>query len=65
MLARATLLAEYASRSTVAGVVKTYDHPFDTASHEAIRADDIIFGVGRVMRAGPAARQAEPAQEAP
>lgn len=52
----------------VVGVVKTYDHPFDAASHEAIRADDIIFGVvgqGRVMRAGPAARQAEPAQEAP
>jgi branched-chain amino acid transport system substrate-binding protein len=52
-------------RKPVVGVVKTYDHPFDAASHEAIHPADIIFGEvkdGRVVRA--AGGQDEPARHA-
>lgn len=45
-------------RRPVAGVVKTYEHPFDPANHEAILPTDIVFGVvaaGRVIRAGTVA----------
>lgn len=48
-------------REPVSGVVKTYKHPFDVASHEAIRPADIIFGVvrdGRVVRAPEAPQPA-------
>lgn len=43
-------------RSSFVGVVKTYNHPFDGANHEAIDPDDIIFGIvrgGRVVRNSP------------
>jgi branched-chain amino acid transport system substrate-binding protein len=36
----------------VEGIVKTYDHPFTTEDHEAIKLDDIVFGIvrnGRVV----------------
>jgi branched-chain amino acid transport system substrate-binding protein len=45
-------------RRPVAGIVKTYEHPFEPADHEAILPTDIVFGVvaaGRVIRAGTVA----------
>jgi branched-chain amino acid transport system substrate-binding protein len=47
---------------TIVGVVKTYDHPFDAANHEAIHSADIVFGViahGRVLRADSGVRWSE------
>jgi branched-chain amino acid transport system substrate-binding protein len=52
-------------RHPVAGVVKTYEHPFDPADHEAILPTDIVFGVvakGRVMRAGAVSPRAVPVE---
>jgi branched-chain amino acid transport system substrate-binding protein len=49
----------------VAGIVKTYERPFDPADHEAILSTDIVFGVvakGRVIRAGPVTLSAVPAE---
>ena len=37
----------------VEGVVQVYDHPFKPANHEAVDADDVVYGVvdnGRVVR---------------
>jgi branched-chain amino acid transport system substrate-binding protein len=52
-------------RHPVAGVVKTYEHPFDPADHEAILPTDIVFGVvaaGRVIRASVVSLSAAPAE---
>ncbi len=52
----------------VAGVLKTYDHPFDAASHDAVRPADIVFGVvrsGRVVRDQKTLRPTQAAQPAP
>jgi branched-chain amino acid transport system substrate-binding protein len=52
-------------REPVVGVVKTYDHPFDAADHEAIHPADIIYGVveqGRVVRRELATARLQPAR---
>ena len=52
-------------RNPVIGVVKTYDHPFGPANHEAIGSSDIVFGVvahGRVVPAGPETARGKPAE---
>jgi branched-chain amino acid transport system substrate-binding protein len=61
--AKIRMALEHLSKPVV-GVVKTYNHPFDAANHEAIKAADVIFGVvkdGRVMRSDPTPTQAQPA----
>jgi branched-chain amino acid transport system substrate-binding protein len=52
-------------RHPVAGVVKTYEHPFGPGNHEAIQSTDIVFGVvaaGRVIRAGAVVPRAAAAE---
>jgi branched-chain amino acid transport system substrate-binding protein len=52
-------------RRPVTGIVKTYEHPFDPADHEALLPTDIVFGVvanGRVIRAGAASLSTAPAE---
>jgi branched-chain amino acid transport system substrate-binding protein len=43
-------------RAKVDGVVQVYDHPFNPDNHEAVSADDVVYGIvkdGRVVRLMP------------